>query len=152
MLVYRIVSQRYSDDLRGTGASLYGGRWNEIGTAILYATQHRSLALCEMMVNLDQIQLQHDFDLLTISVPDKSKHKKLATKELPTNWQSQAVQNDTQAIGSRFAAANKYLSLEVPSAVIPEESNFLINPLHEDFHLVKIVERKKFIFDIPLFK
>jgi RES domain-containing protein len=151
MLVYRIVTHRYSNDLNGKGASLYGGRWNEIGTAILYAAQHRSLALCEMMVNLDEIQLEQDFDILTISVPDKSKHKKLTTKQLPDNWKSRFIQNDTKLIGNKFAAEKKYLSLEVPSVVIPEESNFLINPLHEDFQKVKIVERKQFIFDRRLF-
>ena len=151
MLVYRIVSHRYSNDLNGAGASLYGGRWNDIGTAILYATQHRSLALCEMMVNLDAVQIQQDYDMLTISIPDNSKFKKLSKRELPANWQSRLIKNDTRELGNRFVAKRRYLFLEVPSVVIAEESNYLINPLHEDFNKVKVVDRKQFIFDKRLF-
>lgn len=151
MLVYRIVSHRYNNDLTGKGAGLYGGRWNPIGTPILYTSSHRSLALCEMLVNLDEVQSQQDYDILTISIPDKFKIKKLSAKQLPENWQSRRIQNGTVEVGNKFAKANKYLCLNVPSVVIPEEHNFLINPLHEGFHQIKIVDRRQFVFDNRLF-
>ncbi len=151
MLVYRIVSHRYSNNLNGTGAGLYGGRWNPVGTPLLYTAQHRSLALCEMMVNLDEIQLQQDYDLITINVPDRLALKKLSSRQLPDQWNSRMVSTDTQEVGKKFVHQGKYVGLEVPSVVIPQESNFLFNPMHEDFNKIKIVERKQFIFDQRLF-
>lgn len=151
MLVYRLVSHAYASDISGTGAGLYGGRWNPAGTPILYTTQHRSLALCEMMVHLDKIQIQQDFDILTINIPDRLVIKKLNKNRLPKNWNNRMINPETTTIGRKFALDNKYVGLEVPSVVIPEESNFLFNPIHDDFGKIKIVERKKFIFDERLF-
>ncbi len=151
MLVYRIVAHRYSHDLNGTGAGLYGGRWNPVGTPLLYTSQHRSLALCEMMVNLDEIQLKQDYDLITINVPDKLALKKLSLKRLPDQWNQRMISVLTQEIGEKFVQQGKYLGLEVPSVVIPEEYNLLLNPMHEDFDKIKVIERKQFIFDKRLF-
>lgn len=151
MLVYRIVPNRYSDDLKGTGAGLYGGRWNPVGTPLLYTAQHRSLALCEMMVNLEKIQLKQDYDLITIKIPDTLPIKKLSKRQLPAQWNDRTMMTKTQALGQKFVRDNKYVGLEVPSVVIPEEGNFLFNPMYDDFAKIKIVERKRFIFDERLF-
>jgi RES domain-containing protein len=151
MLVYRIASHQYSKDIKGIGAGLYGGRWNPIGTPLLYTAEHRSLALCEMMVNLDTIQIKQDYDLITISVPDKLIIKKITKKQLPNDWNERRVLPNTQLVGKQFVTGNKSVGLAVPSVIIPEERNFLFNPLHEDFTKIKIVDRKPFIFDERLF-
>src|SRR5690606_27974926 len=136
---------------KGTGAGLYGGRWNPVGTRLLYAAEHRSMALCEMMVNLDTILIKQNFDLITIEIPDTLSIKKLNKRQLPKNWNERMISANTQVVGKKFVLENKFLGLEVPSVVIPEESNLLFNPMHEDFGKIKIVERKQFIFDERLF-
>ncbi len=151
MLVYRIVSKQYSKDLKGTGAGLYGGRWNPVGTPLLYTAQHRSLALCEMMVNLDKVHIKQDYDLIAINIPDRLAIKKVTSRQLPASWNEKRMDAETQFIGKKFVDTGKYIGMEVPSIVIPEESNFLFNPMHADFKKIKIVDQKKFIFDERLF-
>ncbi len=151
MLVFRISPRQYCNDLMGTGAGLYGGRWNPVGTRLLYTAQHRSLALCEMMVNLNNILIKQDYDLVTIEIPDKCPIKKISPNQLPTNWATRMLATETQLVGKTFATENNFLGLEVPSVVIPQESNFLFNPMHADFGKIKIIDQTEFIFDERLF-
>lgn len=145
MIVYRIAQLQYSDDLSGSGASLYGGRWNSKGIAALYCSQHISLAVLEMVVNFSRSAspLRQPFDLLEIEIPDSL--YLLALKNLKSDWIYN--QDYTRYIGDNFLTDEKLLAIQVPSAVIPEESNFMINPKHKLMDKVKIVSKKKYGFD-----
>ena len=150
MNVFRIVSSAFKDDLSGGGAALYGGRWNSKGNTILYCTEHISLAVLEIAVNYNKATspLIPNYHLLEIEAPDV-KQVILRLSDLKKDWRDDI--HYSQFIGDEFLKDNSHLILKVPSAVIPEEHNFLLNPQHKDFKKVKILRSKTYNFDDRLF-
>jgi RES domain-containing protein len=149
MIVYRFTPEQYSHEINGEGSRLYGGRWNSKGLPVVYTSISISLSLLEILVysaSYDQIQ---NNILVSIQVPEVNVPAISATA-LPRNWQ--ADPGNSQYIGDEFLTMKEFLLLNVPSAIIPEEHNILINPLHTDFRKVKIISAKKFAFDGRLFK
>ncbi len=146
MLVYRIASNEYIHDLSGYGAKLNGGRWNREGVAVLYTGS--SIALCgwEYWVHLPEtITLkQNAFAVATIQVPDSSTLIVTAS-DLPEQWarEEEALFNLTDG----WISQNEYLVMQVPSAVIPNECNYLINPLHSLLPQVTLLSVAPFSFD-----
>jgi RES domain-containing protein len=147
MIAYRISNPLYRDDLSGTGAKLYGGRWNSVGVPLLYLASTISLAWLEMLVHLQYGDKSTDFALLQIELPDTA--HPLQLNNLKENWQQDL--DYTQFIGDEFVRAKQRLLLKVPSAVVPEEQNWLVSPLHPDFKKTTIVSTKIFRFDERLF-
>jgi RES domain-containing protein len=152
MKVYRLVRECFMNDFSGKGASLFGGRWNSIGTEIIYTASNRSLAMAELVVHLTLATLPDDFYMLEILLPTKSSKKKIDPIDLPENWNAFPSNNLCAKIGDDFINQNKYLLLEVPSAVTKGDFNILINPFHKDFKKVKILSSEKFPFDKRIFK
>ncbi len=148
MIVYRITNTAYKNDISGGGAKLYGARWNSKGTPMLYAAEHISLAVLEMLVNTNFKDYSTALDLLYIQLPavDTTEIKHARLKE---NWKEDP--SYTKFMGDEFIKQNQSLLLKVPSAVIHEEHNFLINPMHPDFKKVKIAKTKSFWPDKRLF-
>jgi RES domain-containing protein len=140
MLVYRITRSKYAEDLSGYGAKKNGGRWNKKGISVLYTSAHISLAFLELLVNADAFQLHDSYKIIQLKLNSKVKSNSLKIQDLPLGWrginQIEALQN----LGTRWLQNHESLVLEVPSAVLPYESNYLINPHHSDFHLVSIKE------------
>ncbi len=151
MEVFRLTSGRYKDQLSGKGAAIHGGRWNSVGTEIIYAASNRSLAMAEVTVKLDSYELTKDFFMLTVYIPDNSKTIKLSSEELPDNWNSFPHISETQYIVDNIVKENKYCIIQVPSVVVFGEHNYLINPEHKDFRKIKIIDSVKFPFDDRLF-
>ncbi len=149
MIVYRICSTAYSEDISGMGAKLYGGRWNSKGIQILYTAECISLAVLEMLVNNHFKDFSIPLSLLKIHIPDTSKQSIIYSKKLKPNWIKDI--SYTNFIGNEFIKSNINLLAKVPSAVVPDENNFLINPLHPDFVKVKIKEITFFDTDKRLF-
>ena len=149
MTVYRICHQQYSDDLSGTGAKLYGGRWNSKGVEMLYVSEFISLTLLEMLVHAQFRDFSVPLCLLFITIPDQAEIKELKLQKLKPDW----VSDDgfTKFIGDEFIHAGKNLVMKVPSAIVTEEHNFLLNPAHADFKKVKIVSSRIFETDKRLF-
>ncbi len=135
MTLYRIANEQYSQDMSGKGAALFGGRWNSKGNSALYLSSHRSLALLEILVNYTYEQLINvkfeviEFDIKT----DKSIE---SIKELEYNWRY--LPKYTKEIGDQFLLDNTKLMLQIPSAIIDGEFNFMINPEHVEFKKIKI--------------
>lgn len=151
MIVYRISKGKYKEDLSGSGAELYGGRWNNKGNKMLYTASSRALALLEVAVHVPYGILPKDYFLITIEVPEL-KMETISLKILKgTNWTSRPPSQLTQKMGDAFISRNKELVLKVPSIVVLQESNFLINPLHKDFDKVKVISVEPFEFDPQLF-
>lgn len=146
MTVYRIANSLYKDDLSGQGASMFGGRWNSKGNPILYSAEHISLAVLELLVNFNKVESPFlpSFHLLEIELPD-SKPIVLKTNELKKDWKQDM--HYSQFIGDEFLKDNTKLILKVPSVVIPEEFNLLINPAHKDFKNIKIIRSKVYHLD-----
>lgn len=152
MEVYRLSRRNYADSLSGIGASIKGTRWNSIGMEMIYCAGNRSLAMAEVLVHFTLGTLPDDYVLLTIYIPDDIGIKKLTVEELPENWNTFPHPVETQKIGDDFIHQKKYCILQIPSSVTKGGFNFLINPLHQDFKKIKIIDREDFPFDNRLFK
>lgn len=152
MLVYRITRQRFAEDLSGTGARLNGGRWNSVGVSALYTSSHRSLAVLEILVHTTNDFVPDDLRMVTIKIPDDCLIEEVKDKEIKDEVEKRGVNAQFNEIGDKWLKSNKSVLLKVPSVIIIEEFNYLINPLHKDFHKIKIEEIKTFDFDRRLVK
>ena len=127
---FRLCNSLYKDDLSGTGAEIYGGRWNSKGLKAMYCAEHISLSMLEILVNVSREYLNSklEFHLLEFALQDDW-ISTLELQKLKKNWQNDIEY--TQYIGDQFLLSNHNLGLRIPSAVIPEEFNLLVNPNHE---------------------
>ena len=149
MTVFRICNSQYSDDISGTGAKNFGARWNSKGLPMLYVTEHISLAVLEMLVHVDFKEVQIPMSILDIRLPETVEIKEIKLSKLKSNWITDL--SYTRFIGDEFIRNHKDLVLKVPSAVVQEENNFLINPLHADFKKIKITQSRILNTDRRLF-
>lgn len=143
MILYRMSKVRHADDISGTGAESYGARWNSKGHPALYLAENRSLAILETIVHCQFINDLHNRILLSIEVPDGSMTV-LDLKDLPDNWNSIPWTNYTIDYGTMWLEAGEKLLLKAPSAVVPKENIFIINPRHGDYKKVSIIGREIF--------
>src|SRR5690606_6925540 len=129
MLVYRIVKDRKrARDLSGTGAFYVGGRWNSEGTYALYTSENPSLALLELLVHADESEFPPNLFLLTIRIDDKAPIAIVPDKDLPLNWR---VPDNLalKQMGDRLFEEKMVLGIKVRSAVMPNQYNYVFNPL-----------------------
>ena len=130
---YRLVKRKWRQAaFDGEGARLYGGRWNSKGKACVYLAGSASLAMLEVMVHLDDYQLLEHYTLLEVTLP-KSALMSLSTESLPKDWAVEPAPASTAEIGDNWLESQSSLALAVPSAVVPRERNYLINPEHARF-------------------
>lgn len=137
--VWRIVTSRFVETAySGEGARRFGGRWNRIGQSMVYTAQSRSLALLEMLVQDNTLRAH--YVLIPASVPDDIHRLKITLAELQQfnpDWRNQTARETLQNLGSVWLREASSCVLEVPSAVMPAESNLLLNPAHPDFSRIK---------------
>ena len=150
MIVYRFCQHHYRNDISGYGASLFGGRWNNKGLSALYTSATISLSLLEVLVNALDISRLQQLALMTLEIPTPSEISVYKANNLKENWHLDF--DYTRWIGSEFLQKKDHLYLEYPSAVVFQEKNYLINPLHKDFKQICILSADKFVFDKRLFK
>jgi len=151
MISFRISKGQYAHDLSGRGAEKAGGRWNSRGVPVLYTSQSRALASLEMAVHIPFGFLPKDFKLISIELPEHCGLIEINQDDLPDNWKQYTFSTITQKIGNEWARQADALIMKVPSVVVEEEFNFLVNPLHPDFKYVSIAGIKAFEFDLRLF-
>jgi RES domain-containing protein len=150
LTVWRLVTARYAAAaFSGEGARLYGGRWNRKGVPMVYTAGSRSLAVLEALVQ-DQ-PLRARYQMIPAMLPNDLEIECIAPDALPTNWRSLAAREELQAIGSEWAKGESTAVLAVPSAVIPAETNYLLNPLHPQFGMIEIGEAEQLVTDLRLF-
>lgn len=145
MIIYRLATAQYADDLSGAGAKLLGGRWNIKGLPLLYTAENISLAVLEIVVNADRHFIPPTYQLLKLFISDTIEFSSISKDKLKQEWKDDFEY--TQWIGSEFIKQNKHLVMKVPSAVVDEEHNYLFNPLHKDFKKLKITSIAGFQFD-----
>ena len=146
MKVFRLSQFAHANDLSGRGAELAGGRWNSIGTPMLYTAESRALCVLEMAVHLPYGLMQREYRLITLQVPDRL----IETVELATlqeGWNQLPPGIIGKLLGDRFVLEGKSLALRVPSAVVSGDYNILINPRHPDFSQLKKIADEAFRFD-----
>jgi RES domain-containing protein len=149
MIVYRISSRKYADDLTGEGARLHGGRWNHKLTPCLYTAATRALAILEYSVNVNIDDIPRALSITSIEIPD-TPMLILKQAQLPGDWQHAPAPSSTKDFGTALLKQNQYLAIQMPSIVIPEEYNYLINPLHLEMRNVRIVEVKDCVYDLRI--
>ena len=140
MKVFRISRTQHIKDLSGSGARVYGGRWNHKGTSIIYTSENRALATVEYLVHVPLSIVPTDLCLATLQIPDEIISKELVISDLPSNWQDYPAPLKLAELGTNWAKARESLLLRVPSAVVDHEFNILINPLHPEISHVGIVQ------------
>ena len=151
MIVYRIAKKEYIEDLSGNGAKRTGGRWNPKGTSVLYCASTSSLAILEKMVSIDMDLLPDDLCIAALEIP-KSKILKIPKEELPKNWNHYPSPDALKSIGKSWIELGNFCTLQIPSAVNPMESNYLINVKHPLMEKIKIKEVTPFRIDNRLSK
>ena len=155
MRVFRIEREKYLDTtLKGVGAALTDGfRWNSRNTYLVYTSETRALATLEISAHLDISEdLPIDRHYVEIDIPDSLPLLEVYLEDLPQNWDALPPGLETQYLGDDFVMNNEAVALKVPSCIVPQESNYLINPNHPEAHRIQVVSSTPISFDPRLKK
>ncbi len=153
MQVYRLIKTKYADNpLDPQGAKLYGGRWNSKGMAAVYASDSIALVALEKLIHLHCNDVLNHFVLCEITLKDDA-IMTLAEDTLPKDWRDDPLPSSTMAIGDEWLTSGESLVLAVPSTVVPQQLNLIINPNHPGFgKLGKSMIIEPFVFNYRLAK
>jgi RES domain-containing protein len=144
---WRITPKKYIDDaFTGEGAKLWGGRWNQVGYPAVYCAEHLSLAILELIVHLEDDSDISAFVAIPVVFSPKLVQS-LRTSELPPTWNDLPISPASTIVGKKWLEENKLPVFKVPSAIVPIESNFVLNPTHPDFKLIEIGAPQEIRFD-----
>ena len=144
MLVYRISLAKWSDKLVSSGNA---ARWNSKGVFVLYTAGTRALACLENVVHRDNEGLSQNFRTMIIQIPETIQIVKIPVTALDAQWKAWDNNAYTRSIGDEWVANNESAVLEVPSVIIPEELNYVLNPAHPEFRKIKLIRTELFAFD-----
>lgn len=137
MLVYRIVHKNYSDTLSASGMA---GRWNSKGNKVIYCSQSIALAFLENMIRRQGVGFNNNFKIMFIQIPDETEITTVNETNLDKDWRNFNNYSSCQSVGDLWFTKGANLLLKVPSAVLPEEYNYVINTWHKDYKKVKLIE------------
>ena len=134
---WRLAKRRYASDLSGEGERRIGGRWNSVGLPVVYLADHPALALVEIRAHLavPYDSLPDDYVILRVALPDEPPEK------VP------AMPSDARATGDERLCSERTAVLRVPSAIVPQATNLLLNPKHSLAASAKIISAEPFKFD-----
>lgn len=149
MRIWRIARSVYAP-LDGEGARHEGGRWNPVGLPIAYTSAHLSLAVLEQLVHVDPEDLPSDLMAFEIDVPEDLLVETVSIEDLPAGWNEVTGHPACQQIGRRWGEGGSSPVLRVPSAVVSQEANYLVNPRHPDARRIRMVGQAPFRFDARL--
>lgn len=144
MLIYRITTAKWADKLTGSNQP---ARWNSFGRNVLYAAQSRSLACLENIVHRNKDGLNLLFKTVEIEVPENLTITLIDEANLIKQWSDFKNIEYTRKLGDDWYASMKSCILKVPSVIIDQEFNYLINTKHPDFPQIKILKIEDFNFD-----
>ena len=151
LTVWRLVTARFAKSaFSGEGARLYGGRWNRKGVPLVYTAGTQSLAVLEMLVQDEPLRAR--YVMIEARIPKGMTIDRIKIEDLPSDWRDITGRGRLQAIGTEWARKRSAAVFAVLSAVIPVETNYLLNPLHADFRRIKIGKPQKFETDLRLIK
>lgn len=149
---WRLIKRRYSGAaFDGEGARLNGARWNSVGTRVAYASDSKALAVLEVLVHLQSTGTLSAYDLVGVEIPD-ALIEVLDRASLPRAWTESPPPVEIQAIGDTWIAANRSAVLAVPSVVVPDAVNYLINPLHPGFAEMTVYPPEPYALDSRLMR
>jgi RES domain-containing protein len=148
--IWRITSSEYiSTVFSGKGGLYASGRWHPKGNKISYTSESLALASLEVFVGIETADIP--LGCVSAIIPDTTPILEITKDILPANWQDVSAYSDLQEIGLKWLQAMEYPVLKVPSAIIPVEYNYLINPEHPDLQL-QTEQVLEFQFDRRMWK
>ncbi|HWF43574.1 MAG TPA: RES family NAD+ phosphorylase [Candidatus Kapabacteria bacterium] len=150
MKVYRVAQRTFVNNLSGEGASIAGGRWNSTGRAMLYTATSRSLCVLELLVHVSSDEIASSYVIIELLLP-----KSITTirrTALPEDWRVFPHPISTRRIGDRFLQGMRQLAMKVPNAILPQESNVLVNPFHPLALSIEITTVEPLLLDPRLLK
>lgn len=151
MRVWRIAHHRYALDKTCSGAAQFGGRWNPVGMPALYCGGTVAVCALEKFVHLGSGVLPSQV-LVAIDLPDDCDICMPDLDALPAGWDDLPTSLAAQRFGAAWLRRAGQLALKVPSAIVREESNLILNPLHPDYARVALNITRPFVFDRRLFR
>jgi len=145
MIVYRVCHAKFANKLNSSGRP---NRWNLRAQHVIYTSGSISLCALELLAHTNGIRPSGVYKIMHIEILGSSKILDISKDLLPTDWHNLSAYPITQQIGSSWYQSRKSLALKIPSAIIPQESNYIINTDHPDFHSrIKLMETSDFIWD-----
>lgn len=152
--IWRICEATFAESaFSGEGARIVGGRWNSKGKRLVYNAEHLSLAILEVFVHLNVPMVEPDFFIaIKAEIPDDLEIEYMNTDRLPSDWYLSSSKSSLQALGDEWLDAGRSSLLAVPSAIVPQELNYLANPLHLQFERLIIHQPQSFNFDRRMWK
>jgi RES domain-containing protein len=152
MRVWRLCRKKHaSAAFDGEGSRLFPGRWHYRGTRVVYAAGSLSLAVLEMLVHFDHEDAPADYVSVALEIPDDVPSEVVNPSGLPPHWRDTPPDEELQTIGTNWVSRAGSAILRVPSAVVADEVNYLINPAHPDFGRCHARSPEPFVFDSRLF-
>jgi RES domain-containing protein len=145
---WRIVrAKRAPTAFTGEGAAKTGGRWNSRGVPVVYASATRALAALETLVHLNP-PISFAYKIIRIEFPVELVEQ--MTSKLPPDWQTSPPPDSTRRFGDAWVRQARSVVLAAPSIIIPDETNYVLNPAHPDFRKIRIGKAVSFAFDARL--
>ncbi len=143
---WRVVKEKHvATAFSGEGAAKTGGRWNSRGVVVVYTSATRSLAALETLVHLNP-PVMFNYRIIRIEF-DEAWVERLPLAALPSDWRTEPPPLSTRQLGDTWARSSRTAILAVPSVIIPEETNYVLNPAHPDFKKITISKPAPFTFD-----
>jgi RES domain-containing protein len=142
--VYRICLAKYAGELFASGIR---GRWNLKGSFVIYTAGSRALACLENVVHRSGEGLTNNFRTIVIDIPDDLLIETISVDDFPASWQETKSYPACQPLGHAGYQKHSSAVLSVPSSIIPEEFNYILNTRHPDFLRIKIKATEDFFFD-----
>jgi RES domain-containing protein len=149
--VWRIARRPHALDRVGTGARLAGGRWNRPGTGVIYTGATIAIAALERFVHLGGV-VPPDLVLVRVDLPGACSAERPALSELPGDWDRVPPGPGSMDFGTAWAEARRSLVLYMPSIVLREEENAVINPAHPEFRDVRMTIAREFSYDPRMYQ
>lgn len=141
-----VLASEASRAFSGEGAKRYGGRWNSLGTRVVYVSEHQSTAALEVIAHNLPLSVEVKYKAFRLDWPD-SLTEILPVKHLPAAWRISPPPLETMEIGDRWVREQRSAVLAVPSSISPADRNFLVNPEHPDFKRIRIATPIDYEFD-----
>lgn len=143
MRAWRLAPGRYPP-FDGEGARRFGGRWNSPGVPLVYLADSLALAVLETLVHMEREHLPDDLVARRIEIPDDAVE---VLETVPAEWLSDPLRRQTRRFGDAWVREGRSLALRVPSAVIPQEFNLLLNPQHSRAGEMRMLDEHPFSLD-----
>ena len=146
MRAWRIAKARYALDRSGAGGMAEGGRWHARGTPVIYAGLSVEICAMEKLVHTGAI-LPADLQLVSLTLPDEAVLYETADIGALPDWEATPPGLVSIAFGTDFLRSGRALGLIVPSAIVPEARNLIVNPVHPRFAEARLAVERPFVFD-----